>query len=281
MPQRTALAIRHVSFEDLGGFADPLERAGYRIDYHDAAECDLGAIDPVEADLLVVLGGPVGVYDVDTYPFLADEIAILERRLAADLPTLGICLGAQLIARALGGRVYPGPSKEIGWAPVVLTNAGRAGPLAALADVPVLHWHGDTFDLPDGCELLASTELCRHQAFARGPRVLGLQFHPEVVGRDFERWLVGHACELAATGIDPRNLRADAIRHAPRLMSAADAFIERWLEASGLAEYWRHPPMHRPIVRTRRGSRWRKLLGLLPAAEADSSEKDRACQFPS
>lgn len=230
MPQRTALAIRHVAFEDLGNFAKPLERVGYRIEYCDAAENGLSAINPAAADLLVVLGGPVGVYNVDTHPFLADEIAILERRLAAGLPTLGICLGAQLIAHALGSMVYPGPQKEIGWAPVTLTDAGREGPLAHLADVPVLHWHGDTFDLPAGCELLASTELCRHQAFARGPHVLGLQFHPEVVGHGFERWLIGHACELATAGIDPRSLRADAARHAPRLMGAANALIERWLE---------------------------------------------------
>lgn len=237
MPQRTALAIRHVAFEDLGSFAEPLERAGYRVEYRDAAENGLGALDPTAADLLVVLGGPIGVRDVDTYPFLADEIAVLERRLAARLPTLGICLGAQLIAHALGGKVYPGPQKEIGWAPVTLTDAGREGPLAQLADVPVLHWHGDTFGLPAGCELLASTELCRHQAFARGPQTLGLQFHPEVVGRGFERWLIGHACELATAGLDPRSLRADATRYAPRLMGAADALIERWLEGLGRAEH--------------------------------------------
>lgn len=229
MPQPTALAIRHVAFEDLGSFARTLERAGYRVEYRDATEGGLAAIDPLEAGLLVVLGGPVGVYDTGPYPFLAEEIAMLERRLAADLPTLGICLGAQLIAHALGGRVYPGPEKEIGWAPVALTEAGRAGPLSQLADVPVLHWHGDTFDLPAGCELLASTEACRNQAFARGRRIMGLQFHPEVLGHGFERWLVGHACELAAAGIDPCRLRTEAVRHASRLASAAEALLSRWL----------------------------------------------------
>ena len=236
MSHRTVLAIRHVAFEDLGSFAEPLKRAGYRIGYCNATEQELSAIDPVEADLLVVLGGPVGVYDTHAYPFLSDEIAILEQRLAADLPTLGICLGAQLIARALGSRVYPGPQKEIGWAPVTLTDAGGVGPLEQLAGVPVLHWHGDTFDLPTGCELLASTETCHHQAFARGPQVLGLQFHPEVDGRGFERWLVGHACELATAGIDPRALRVDATHHASGLSRAAVALIERWLEKLGVAK---------------------------------------------
>jgi len=230
MTKKTALAIRHVAFEDLGSLAGPLERAGYRIEYCDAPVADLTAIDPLAADLLIVLGGPIGVYDEVFYPIVAAEMAILKRRLAADRPTIGICLGAQLMACALGSRVYPGPSKEICWSGLTLTPEGAAGPLHHLEGQAVLHWHGDTFDMPVGCERLASTDLCRNQAFARGPRILGLQFHLEAQASAFEYWLMGHACELSTAKLDPRKLRLDAARHAKGLEKAAGRFFEDWLK---------------------------------------------------
>lgn len=225
----TAVAIRHIAFEGLGIIEPVLRRAGYTPHFHDAGIDNLGTIDPVGTDLLVVLGGPIGAYEDDRYPFLADELRILERRLAAGRPTLGICLGAQLMARALGARVYPGPGKEIGWSPIALTQAGRVSPLASLDGVAVLHWHGDTFDLPAGAECLASTDLCAHQAFALGRNALGLQFHGEVDGADIERWLIGHACEIAAAGLDPRALRADSGRHGPGLREAGTRLFAGWL----------------------------------------------------
>src|SRR5262249_57807158 len=123
------------------------------------------------AEVLIVLGGPIGVYQEQDYPFLTDELRVLERRLAADLPTLGICLGAQLMARALGAKVYAGPRKEIGWSPLHLSAAGRRSCLAPLAkrQAAVLHWHGDTFDLPAGATHLASTPDYPHPALACGP----------------------------------------------------------------------------------------------------------------
>jgi GMP synthase (glutamine-hydrolysing) len=148
---------------------------------------------------------------------------------------LGICLGAQLIARALGAKVYPGPAKEIGWSALRLTDAGRQGPLAALADVPVLHWHGDTFDLPGGAARLASTDLCANQAFAVGRQVLAFQFHPEATEVGFERWLIGHACEIAGTpGVSPQGLRAQAQSLAARSTACGERCLETWLD--GLAQ---------------------------------------------
>lgn len=229
MTRRTLHAIRHVGFEDLGSFETPLRTAGYQIEYIDAAERDLGQLDPLAADLLVILGGPIGVYDHDSYPLVADELQLLRARLAADRPTLGICLGAQLMAAALGARVYPGPAKEIGWSTLELAPSAKSQPLAALRDVAVLHWHGDTFDLPQGCTLLALTPLCRHQAFARGPNLLGLQFHPEVRGDRFEHWLLGHASELATSGLDPVTLRHDAKRYARTLEQAGTVMLNDWL----------------------------------------------------
>jgi GMP synthase (glutamine-hydrolysing) len=229
MTLKTVQVIRHIGFEDLGSFACPLREVGYDIDYVDVAERDPATLDPLGADLLVVLGGPIGVYDHDAYPVVTDEIRLLRARLAADRPTLGICLGAQLMAAALGARVYPGPAKEIGWSTLDLTDAAKPNPLAALRDVPVLHWHGDTFDLPEGGTILASTPVCANQAFSRGPSVLGLQFHPEVLGARFEHWLLGHANELATAGIDPAGLRRDAQRYAVDLEKAGAGMLAEWL----------------------------------------------------
>jgi GMP synthase (glutamine-hydrolysing) len=229
MTRRVAQAFRHVGFEDLGSFEAPLRAAGYAIEYVEMAECDPAALDSLAPDLLVVLGGPIGVYDHAAYPIVSAERRFLEARLREGRPTLGICLGAQLMAAALGARVYPGPSKEIGWSALELTPEGRTHPLAALDGVPVLHWHGDTFDLPDGCDHLGSTPLCRNQAFARGANVLGVQFHPEAMASRFEYWLIGHASELASAGIDPATLREDARRYAKGLEGAGAAMIRKWL----------------------------------------------------
>jgi GMP synthase (glutamine-hydrolysing) len=227
--QPRAVAIRHVGFEDLGSFAEPLKRAGYEIFYVDAGVADLDRAMTPDPELLVVLGGPIGAYEEAAYPFLNIELNILQQRLAADRPTLGICLGAQLVARALGSRVYPGPAKEIGWGDIQLTTAGLAGPLRHLDGHRVLHWHGDTFDLPEGCERLASTAICENQAFARGAKLLGLQFHPEVLGQNIERWLIGHAAEIAAAGISPASIRQDTAAFGPDLQRHAVALLEDWL----------------------------------------------------
>lgn len=225
----TVQVIRHVHFEDLGSFAAPLTDAGYAIRYIEAAEGDLSERDPLAADLVVVLGGPIGVGDEAIYPAISQELSFLRARLAADRPTLGICLGAQLMAKALGAAVHPGAVREIGWAPVELTPDGMASPLAALAGTPVLHWHGDNVDLPDGCVRLAATPGCPTQAFAKGPNVLALQFHAEAVAATIEYWLIGHAVELAHAGISPNTLRADALEHGHRLGVRADAMFRLWL----------------------------------------------------
>lgn len=232
---KTAVAIRHVHFEDIGTFEAVLTAAGYRIHYYDLGVHELWTLDPPLPDLLVVLGGPVGVYETDAYPFLAEERQILEARLAADRPTLGICLGAQQIAATLGAKVVPTGIKEIGFSELTLTDAGRVGPLRHLEGVPVLHWHGDAFQIPDGAENLATTALCATQGFALGRNVLGLQFHPEVdTCAGIERWFIGHAAELAAAGIDPRGLREDAVRFGPALRDAARKMLIEWLQ--GIAQ---------------------------------------------
>ncbi|CAK0776839.1 GMP synthase (glutamine-hydrolysing) [uncultured Gammaproteobacteria bacterium] len=229
----TALIIGHVAFEDAGSFGRVLAQRGWKIRTLQAGCDDLSALDPAAADLLLILGGPIGVYEDDLYPFLRDELALVERRLRAGRPTLGVCLGAQVMARALGARVYPGGRKEIGWSPLILTPAGTASCLRHIAagQTPVLHWHGDTFDLPEAATLLASTTVYPHQAFSWGSAALGLQFHPEVETAGLERWLIGHACELAGTaGVTVSGLRADTLRWAAGLEPCGRALFSEWLD---------------------------------------------------
>lgn len=228
---RRAVVIRHVCFEDLGSLAPALGRAGYRVQYLEAGVADLAPAGG--ADLLVVLGGPIGACEDSRYPWLADEAALIAERIEAGRATLGICLGAQLIARALGARVYPAREREVGYAPLVLTAAGQASALrhvdGALAQV--LHWHGDTFDLPPGATLLASTPACPHQAFAIDARVLALQFHAEAEPQGLERWLIGHTVELGIAGIEPAELRAQALAQGAALERQAELCWDEWLLA--------------------------------------------------
>ena len=228
---KTAIAIHHVCFENLGTLGPLLEARDYTVRYVDATVDDLRAPDLASPDLLVILGGPIGAFDEAQYPFIADELALVRKRLENRRALLGICLGAQMIARALGAHVYSMGVKEIGYAPLTLTPEGEASPLSALGDVPVLHWHGDQFDIPAGALRLAGTDICPNQAFAFDRHVLGLQCHLEADARQIERWLVGHTCELAQAGIDPREIRTQAHTLQSQLSAAAHAVFTRWLDA--------------------------------------------------
>ncbi len=227
---KTALAIRHVAFEDLGSFASVLEEHGYVVQYRDAGVDDLDALDPLAPDLLVVLGGSIGVTQIREYPYLATEIELTRRRIEAGRPTLGICLGAQIMARALDARVYQAEKMELGWAPLALTQAGVDSPLMHLADVPTLHWHGDAFELPKGAIRLAASPDCANQAFTYGNAALALQFHPEVSWPGFERWLIAGVRALTAKGFDIPLLREESARCCAELAPAAARMLAAWLE---------------------------------------------------
>lgn len=227
---KTAVVFRHVPFEDLGVLADTLASRGYNWRYVDTPVQSLAALNPLDADLLVVLGGPIGAYQEDIYPFLGAEIGHIRERLANGRPVLGICLGAQLMARALDAQVAPMGVKEIGYASLELTAAGQRSLLAPLAQTPVLHWHGDRFALPSGASHLAASALCDNQAFICGRHALAFQFHLEVSAAGLEGWLVGHACELGQAGIDPRDLRRQAAQYGPALAAAARRVMGDWLD---------------------------------------------------
>ena len=228
--KKFCLAVRHVAFEDLGLLEELVTSRGYQVRYHDAGIGPFDSKTLLTPDLAIVLGGPIGVYEQDAYPFIAGEVAAIAARIAAEKPILGICLGAQMMAAALGARVAPGPVKEIGWAPLDLTAQGRKSVLAPLGATPVLHWHGDNCELPAECSGLASTANCPVQAFARTPSQLALQFHLETEPARFERWLIGHTVELGKAGIDPNELRKQAEAFARATAKAGRVVLAAWLD---------------------------------------------------
>ncbi|MGC3980967.1 MAG: glutamine amidotransferase [Steroidobacteraceae bacterium] len=228
---RQAVAIQHVAFEDLGTLAPALRAAGFETTVLQAGVDDLSSAASPSVDLLIILGGPIGVYEQAEYPFLVDELKLIALRIAAGKPIIGICLGAQLMAAALGAKVFAGDrGKEIGWSSLSAVNASD-NPLSALLQtgLKVLHWHGDTFELPAGATHLASSAQYANQAFSLGDFGLALQFHPEVTARQLERWLIGHAAELSQARISVSSLRADNVRYAPALEKVAQTFWQEWL----------------------------------------------------
>jgi GMP synthase (glutamine-hydrolysing) len=227
---KRALVIRHVPREGLAGFREPIERADYIIDRIDVTDASFSEIDLREPDLLVMLGAPFAVYDQARYPWIACQLRRLKLRLEADLPTLGVCFGAQMIAAALGARVYKGHCKEVGFAPISLHTQAQSSPLRHLADVPLLHWHGDTFTLPEGVELLASSRHYHHQAFRRGPNLLALQFHAEM-GED-ERildWVAHMQDDVVEAGQDTQSLLNQYRELGPVASAAGQAVIRDWI----------------------------------------------------
>lgn len=224
---KTIYAIQHLAFEDLGALEDVFYQHGFRVRYFDAGVDNLTAALAYDG-LVVILGGPIGVYEQQDYPFLIDEISGLKQRLANNKPTLGICLGAQLIAHALDASVYAGHAKEIGWSSLSFPQTEN-NPLSILEQTAVLHWHGDTFDLPAQAELLASSAIYPNQAFRIGKNILALQFHIEVADEDLEKWLIGHTCELRKANINIPALRQDNQKYASELMSKSAQVLEHFL----------------------------------------------------
>ena len=181
--------LQHVAWEGAGLIAAEAQDRGLRTDIR---RLDLGAGVPGAAEVegLVVMGGPMAVYETEKYPFLSDECRLIRELVRCHRPVLGVCLGAQLLARALGATVFPGPGQEIGFGSVELTAEGNVDPLLGPAgsSLRVFHWHGDTFDLPEGSVLLASSAKYPHQAFRFATCAYGLQFHVEPDSDIWSAW---------------------------------------------------------------------------------------------
>lgn len=231
---RIAWVIRHLAFEDIGSFGPLFAERGFTVRYLEAGVDSLAVLQQARKDdVLLVLGGPIGVYETAAYPWLEEEIQVVGCWLRQGRPILGICLGAQLMAVALGARVYPGHGKELGWLPLQLTEAGKLSPVRHLSSelTDMLHWHGDTFDLPDGATLLASSSLYSNQIYSWGDRALAFQCHPEFDYTRVEQWLIGHAGELNAAGIDLHALRQQSQAKGERLKQQARVCLGAWLDA--------------------------------------------------
>ena len=219
------LVARNAPFESLGLIADSLRGSGIAYEYADLYETggrppDLGA-----RAALIVMGGPMSANDDSRH--IRRALRLIEQACAANIPVLGVCLGAQLIARTFGARVYANPVKEIGWAPVCWTEAGQRAPLfhGLASPETVFHWHGETFDLPAGAEWLAFSDACRHQAFRLGERVHGLQFHLEVTPEMIADWL-----RQPVNQSDVRQLASeiDPALNVNRLRELATLVFGRW-----------------------------------------------------
>ena len=193
--------LQHVPFEGSATIAD-WARANDHTQTHIRLYEQQPLPHPADFDWLVVMGGPMGVADTQAYPWLAAEHRCISAALEADKGVLGICLGAQLIAAVLGARVYPNPQAEIGWFPVTETSTPDETDYAGFigGELPVLHWHGDTFELPRGAIQLARSAGCEQQAFVHGDRVIGLQFHLEMKHEHASAIIAESGEELARGG---------------------------------------------------------------------------------
>jgi GMP synthase (glutamine-hydrolysing) len=233
------LVLQHVAHELLGTLNPLLKRSGFRIRYvnfarHPDAQPSLDGYDG-----LVILGGPMSVNDVDRLPHLNTEMRLIEAALRNNLPVLGICLGAQLIAKTLGAPVYPNQEKEIGWYDVSPTvNAERDPLLAEFQDTEkIFQWHGETFEIPRTSHHLAFSSLCANQAFRYGSNVYGFQFHLEVDEPMIHRWLrvAENRKEITSLGgtIDPECIQRETPEHITRLHQLSERVFGEFINLFG------------------------------------------------
>jgi len=235
-----ATILEHVAHEGPARVGKALERAGFEL-----VRLPLHAGAPVPTNLrelgvLVVMGGPMGVEDAGNarFPFLAPELDLLRAAVAAEAPILGICLGAQLLAAAAGARVYPNltgdpprSTREVGWGALHFVRTPEEEPVLRGLDPAemVLHWHGDTFDLPPGATLLASTLSCENQMYRLGRRQFGLQFHVELDEPDVATWLEADP-DYVRGALGPggaERIRRDTPRFMPRYKAQGDRLLDQ------------------------------------------------------
>lgn len=228
---KTALILVHEHHEGAAIFADMLAAKGFKQEIVFAPEEDLSTLNN-NADLVMVMGGTMGVYEADKFPFITQEINFIRERIAANQPILGICLGSQMMAAGLGASVYKGKQgQELGWYDIKVNAAGQVTPVRHI-DGMMFHAHGDTFDLPKGATLLASSNKYPHQAFSYGNNALALQCHPEVKADDLEEWFAFFEKHMPKDQVE--KLRLETKANISTLNAKAKKFFEEWLTSVNL-----------------------------------------------
>jgi GMP synthase (glutamine-hydrolysing) len=226
----SVLVVQHVACETLGTIehslpAQSLASFFVRVYEGDEMPSELG-----DTAGLIVMGGPMSVYESDRLPHLKLEMRLIESALKAERPVLGICLGSQLLAHVLGSKVYAGTRKEIGWHAVTLSEAAHADPLWATVpqSFPAFHWHGDVFDLPQNAVKLASSDLTTHQAFRSGNAAYGILFHLEVTGPIISKIAATFPDDVQHCGGDARQLAVESSKYLPQLTEVGRKVFDSW-----------------------------------------------------
>lgn len=231
------LCVTHYLGDVMGSLGDALRERGCDVETVRADKGSVTGIDPQQHDLAIIMGGPMGVYQDNLFPWIKDEIAYARSRMERDRPLLGICLGSQLMAQALGSRVHKGErGAELGWRPVDVNEAGAKTPVRHFdrSQTMMMHWHGDTYELPEGAELLASTDLYKTQAWQYGKNALGLQFHPEMTRAVLEEWImVGDFYHIEKNICPLSEFRRQIDEYEPRLKAQTYKFFHEWLDQIG------------------------------------------------
>lgn len=224
-----AICLQHVSFEGPGAFASSLSTRRVSLERYLVPKDGL----PKDAgDLLIVMGGPMSVNDPEQW--IDEETAFIRSALRADKPVIGVCLGSQLMAKALGGTVRPGKALEIGMTPVRLTGDGKKDPVFGTGPetFDVFEWHGEIFDLPNECVSLASSEIAPLQAFRYGGRAYGLLFHLEMEEGGIDSLCRECVSDLGKAGLTASHVKLMATPHLPQLHAMADRFIDYLLTSA-------------------------------------------------
>jgi GMP synthase (glutamine-hydrolysing) len=230
MSQRQIIVLQHVACETLGSIEDALGRAAVAHRYVRIHQGDAVPQEIADAAGLVVMGGPMSVYDNDKLAHLNEEMRLVESALRAGRPVLGVCLGSQLLAHVLGAKVYPGRQKEIGWHEVTLAPAASDDVLFAAAprQFSAFHWHGDVFDLPAGAVALARSEITACQSFRHGANAYGILFHLEVIRPSVRSMIDSFPHEVEEVGTTADDILADTTSHLPRLAEIGRGVFDAW-----------------------------------------------------